>query len=369
MSSLGASLLAAWCTPVCPPWCSSTRSWSFFMPGELPRYAKACGVPVDELLWEHTVFPYVTAYMPRAKVAQLRAKVVGDYERSGSLSSLVQSGTGGTKALRYCPACSASEVEELGESYWHRSHNLPAVKVCHRHGCALHDVPIPSVDRAHLVPLPMHQEVREPTLPTSHGALFELAVRSAKLLDSRPEEDISNLSAYRARALEVGYELPSGDTAGWQVARDLQKHFSNELLAGASCPYSDRSKHHWPARMLRPGANVTFSPAKHVLLQSFLAAAKPGRKTMEYAEPVRRKRDFSVADKELAAGMRRRTAEALRANVRLSVQAVMGNTRYWHAFKAYRDRFPATAAALEEYRTSDAAWRQKGGRSERSVVG
>lgn len=336
---------------------------SFFMPGELPRYAQACGVEVEELLWEHTVFPYVTAYMPRDKVAQLRTKVVGDYESNRSLSSLVQSSTGGTKALRYCPTCCASEVEELGESYWHRSHNLPAVRVCHKHSCALREVPMPSVDRAFLLPLPQHHRQPEPQPRMCHGALFEVAVLTAKLLDERPKADVCHLPAYRARALEVGYELPSGDTAAWQMAEDLRMHFGESLLKESGCAFTAGSNHQWPARMLRPGASITFTPAKHILLRGFLAAAKPGRKAMNYAAPVRVKRDFSVADKELAAGMRRRMAAALRVNERLSVQALVGHTKFWNAFKRYRERFPETTAMLEEYRASDAAWRQKGGRS------
>jgi hypothetical protein len=310
------------------------------------------------------VFPYVTAYLPRRQVEDLRAKVVAGTAGSGSLSSLVQSGTGGMKALRFCPVCSASEVDAYGEAYWHRSHNLPAVRVCHQHGCALREVRMPSVDRAHLIPLPMHHRTSEPEQRISHGALFEVAVRSATLLDSRPQVDTCQLPAYRARALEVGYELPSGDGAGWQMSEDLRKYFSEPLLDGASCSYAERAKHHWPARMLRPGAGVTFAPAKHVLLQCFLAAAVPGKKKMEYAAPVRTKRDFSVADKELAAGMRARMDAALRRNERLSVQALTANTKYWNAYRRYRERFPETTAMLEEYRASDAAWRQKGGRAD-----
>lgn len=336
---------------------------SFFMPPDLPKYAKACGVSPFDLLVDHTPFPFMTSFMAERQVEDLRAKVLGGVAGNGAFSSLVQSSTGGTKALRYCPACSAKEVASLGESYWHRSHNLPAVMVCHEHGCALHEATMPSVDRAHLLPLPMHQQGHEAQVRTSHGALFEVAVRSAMLLKSRPNFDARHLPAYRNRALEVGYELPSGDAAGAQMAEDLRRHFSDELLKGAGCAFVPNSKHHWPARMVRPGAGITFTPAKHVLLQSFLASTKPGKKTMEYAAPVRHKRDFSIADKELAAGMRRRMAAALRANERLSVQALTGNTNYWNAYRRYRERFPETTAMLEEYRASNAAWRQKGGRT------
>ena len=42
--------------------------------------------------------------------------------------------------LQSCPMCVNEEYERLGVAYWHRSHQLDGVKVCHCHGCDLHSV-------------------------------------------------------------------------------------------------------------------------------------------------------------------------------------------------------------------------------------
>lgn len=42
--------------------------------------------------------------------------------------------------LQSCPMCVNEEYERLGVAYWHRSHQLDGVQVCHRHGCDLHSV-------------------------------------------------------------------------------------------------------------------------------------------------------------------------------------------------------------------------------------
>lgn len=39
--------------------------------------------------------------------------------------------------LHCCPMCVGEEMEKLGVAYWHRSHQLHGVKVCHQHGCDL----------------------------------------------------------------------------------------------------------------------------------------------------------------------------------------------------------------------------------------
>lgn len=39
--------------------------------------------------------------------------------------------------LHCCPACAKEETERIGVAYWHRSHQLDGVVVCHIHGCDL----------------------------------------------------------------------------------------------------------------------------------------------------------------------------------------------------------------------------------------
>lgn len=47
--------------------------------------------------------------------------------------------------IKFCPQCSNNEMRDQGFSYWHVSHQLPGIEVCHLHGAILHNVPI--IDR------------------------------------------------------------------------------------------------------------------------------------------------------------------------------------------------------------------------------
>ena len=40
--------------------------------------------------------------------------------------------------LKFCPMCKKEEIKQTGGFYYHRSHQLPGVNVCHKHKCALH---------------------------------------------------------------------------------------------------------------------------------------------------------------------------------------------------------------------------------------
>ncbi len=41
----------------------------------------------------------------------------------------------GTRYFRYCPLCVKEDREKLGETYWHRNHQLIGVNVCPIHKC------------------------------------------------------------------------------------------------------------------------------------------------------------------------------------------------------------------------------------------
>lgn len=45
--------------------------------------------------------------------------------------------------LRYCPVCLAEDIKTYGETYWHRSHQIPYASSCIKHGCKIVDSAVP----------------------------------------------------------------------------------------------------------------------------------------------------------------------------------------------------------------------------------
>lgn len=86
----------------------------------------------------HTVLPY---YIPFLSV-EIRMKIENDmkygdgsgiYTRIGMVPGSICS----KQSLEYCPICAYEELEEYGEAYFHRVHQLQGVMVCPQHGCLL----------------------------------------------------------------------------------------------------------------------------------------------------------------------------------------------------------------------------------------
>lgn len=335
---------------------------SLFLPSGIKALAYDMALDVEEVLWSHTDFPYVTAFMPLSEINRLKDKIFQlASSREQSLSSLVKSVTQGLRGLKYCPMCCTEELKQLGESYWHRQHNLPAVAICPRHRTGLVEINTPTVPMAFGIGQPHHYTTTASQLGARLCIASDLAIRAGQLFEPR-FEDIRWMDLYRTAAYNIGYSLMSGDVAGRQLAEDLRNHFGAKFLSDAACPINIEARAPWPALMLRPATAVPFSPTKHLFLQSFLASTPKGDKQLNYAKPGRQTRNYHHLDVALALHMRRTMLWAQAQHVRLKVQQLAEDSELWSSFRHQRDLFPLSCSVLEEFRRSDAAERQAGRR-------
>lgn len=89
-----------------------------------------------------TLLPYLTAFST-AEIRDWALNVLtgenGDVEALHIRLGLVASNVRLPGKLRYCPVCRAEMLEQYGELYWRRDHQLPGVLVCPSHAVALAD--------------------------------------------------------------------------------------------------------------------------------------------------------------------------------------------------------------------------------------
>lgn len=338
---------------------------SFFLPSELSRLAALMRVDPRKLLWEHTAFPYIVAFMAPEDVDRFSKKALGeDAVRGGSVSSLIQSVTQGLPALRYCPDCLADDVAKLGESYWHRDHCLPAMHVCGRHGTRLRlgDFAASIASRAYGMGLPQHQRGRPDPASVSDSMALALARGSSELLRRFDGHTTSWPTHYRTLALAKGFVMvAAGEVASAQLAMNLQSTYGEDYLAGLGCPVTEPSRS-WPALMVRERIAVPFAPVKHVLMQAFLDSCDASQKTLAYRPPGKVPRDANSLDEQLATRVRKAAIKANLRNVQTTITQLMKDTGHWSAFRHDRTKFPQTTAELAAFRATEASERKLGGR-------
>lgn len=110
---------------------------TLFRSGLFAQLSSAIHLPATEIVEQHTLFPYITRFVKDSRRKALLASA-----SSLSAQSVLQFGHFAKRVCyacrgRYCPVCAAADLAQFGETYWHRLHCLPGMRLCPYHRCAL----------------------------------------------------------------------------------------------------------------------------------------------------------------------------------------------------------------------------------------
>lgn len=90
---------------------------------------------METIILKHTMFPYYTRFYPK-KEKETAFKAMKEKKRDYfKLLKIPHIRT--EQYLRFCPICAEKDRQELGETYWHRSHQMTGIDVCPFHKCYL----------------------------------------------------------------------------------------------------------------------------------------------------------------------------------------------------------------------------------------
>jgi len=327
---------------------------SYFLPNSIQAIANWLGSTPEALLQEHTMLPYCAAFAD----ASTRLQSPFFFSRHARESN----------CFRACASCMETELKELKESYWHRSHMLPGVTRCpvHNeqllraksgapHSCAAAmDFAMP-----HLCDL---------TLETDPGY-------SPQLLESWIAISVSTLSAdwslrdnwhdlYRRKALERGYVYKDRQIASAALCQDLINAFGRSFLATINALPNDCARASWPALLLRkqlPSGRL--AAPKHICMASFLNTEDINRANFQYPAPGPAPRDCHALDLDGVEIITRLWAELRAENKRATVRSLMTRLRFSCLYRHQAASFPLTRALIERFRHSAQSERQVGRRN------
>lgn len=253
------------------------RKWKFrfLSVPPLPAMSSLFRVPEDDLLWDHTVFPYATAYTDsRVYQTALDNALTGATE--SKIGTLLQNATAASRFRRYCADCAREELRALGETYWHRAHNLPGVWVCLRHSRYLHGTNL-AMQLASSSPLELPHETsgRSLAMGLPISAHLEVAKRSAVLLQRDRGPPLTwDTAGYRELALKGGWLGQARQINRDRIDSLLTERLGRKYLDACELG-SPTQGYAWISLMMRPATTVPFVPLKHVLLRSLFSRRRP----------------------------------------------------------------------------------------------
>ncbi|MDM0068786.1 TnsD family Tn7-like transposition protein [Variovorax sp. J31P207] len=230
----------------------------------------------EEIALRHTMVGYYTHFLGAERQAEVIACMAS---KGGNLQVRLGVCAGSAVAPKWfqlCPKCRQDDLATFGESFWRRSHHLPGVLVCHRHGVPLlrTSIPFRPVGRhEHLaVPLEDVTEGLSPLVNHLHRSetVKAIAARSAQLL-SAPARACATILDYREDLMACGFS--SGRQGFARLRGAFEEHFSPVMLE-AALRVDGRDDHlGWLAEALRRPRR-RLHPFKYVLLSHFVDAKR-----------------------------------------------------------------------------------------------
>jgi len=245
------------------------------------RFPEGTFLTADVFIDRHTLLPFFSAFLPPARVVELRRNMRESSSSAAHMrSGIMASRTPLPSRLRYCPACKVEDERQFRETYWHRLHQIPGVEVCPTHGVFLEDGDVSRrAGRNNLQFIPADAATRR--LPArhldpsdhDHQVLLRLAHDSEWLLgQSFAGSDLSELNhRYLKRLTDRGLATYTGSIHVNKLLDQFSGHYSTALLKSLNCVFKgdNHVKSNWLLRLVRPPKHAQH-PLYHLLLIQFL---------------------------------------------------------------------------------------------------
>ncbi|MCP3776685.1 TnsD family transposase [Paenibacillus sp. MZ04-78.2] len=231
-----------------------------------------------ELMQSHTLFPYFSTFLSEERSQLVASAMTGDLGRAiNARLGLIASSIKMPQYLRFCMQCLFEDEMTYGLPYWHRSHQLPGVFICYKHGCGLKNSEISTFlrrNKQEYVCLNRKLACNEVIgLSMNEGLkvhLTSLAVQSHTLLNTPCNSVNYRLieEFYNAKLFEKGFITLSGNIRFQSLRSKMIESLGQELLSLCDSEISKHSHDTWLHKLVRGGEHT--HTLRHLLLILFL---------------------------------------------------------------------------------------------------
>lgn len=324
---------------------------SFLGVGPVQKAAELFQTTPENILWNHTAFPYASAFVSEAIYDSAIRTALGPPSGSRKLSGVMQNAKVGIQFRRVCKLCLEDDLARFGETYWHRSHNLPGAFYCTTHKCLLHPTTLPAYGRG-LARLPVECELNpSPPAWRSPGA-WSLSVASQALLGRTPGLGEQRMAGfYISLAVHLGWLQDKKRVSQPALIRLMQSCFSEAFFAAAAVEFSESRA--WPVQAFNPAASNR-SPLKHLMVETALrhGSEKPGELSFRSSGGVRA--NYQAIDDALSTFGEAELQRIISAREGLTREAFLRRIGGMSAYRSYWKKCPKLLAVAQRLQTWNA---------------
>jgi hypothetical protein len=202
-------------------------------PFELESIAQLVKVPYNDLLFQHTFYPYVTAYMS-ANEREFLASTINSDDTATALAQFKFLGGKPRqhRLLRFCDDCVVEDRCRFGETYWHRQHLLPGAAICTAHRCLLRTTEVPVTRLTPHLPSEMPAKFVDPIVRREMAN--EISFASQRLLGGETVGVPTQIDRYSQLIDWFGGEPQYPKTVDHPVLVGLRAFYGSSYLASVN---------------------------------------------------------------------------------------------------------------------------------------
>ncbi len=228
---------------------------------------------VETILANHTIYPYYAIFLTKQRQQEILRDAASNgqalYTRLGMIAGSICKKNG----LYYCAECTKFDVEQFGEPYIHREHQLQGIDYCPHHEVQLRKYPVDTASRIEYIRF----ELKNMNLSSIYKAdpfakiSIHLSKQAYKLLQlplhKFSREDIK--LKYRASLFELNLITVSNRVR----QKELYQTFKNKFLKGFLEKYESTlniaDEYNW-LKVITRNTKRHVHPFRHLLILYFL---------------------------------------------------------------------------------------------------
>ncbi|MFC0416752.1 TnsD family transposase [Cytobacillus solani] len=232
---------------------------------------------VESLLAKHTIYPFYAPFLSKNRQKELLHDVQGDGKGLYIRLGMVAGGICKKDWLCYCPECAANDIDQYGEPYIHREHQLQGIDFCAHHELKLKKYPVDPSKQSRIefirfdkrsLNLSMIQEVEPKEFEAIQIALAKKAYQLLQVpIDRFSRESINH--KYRVLLRERKLITTSNRVRQNELYKAFQSKFPKGFLVKYESEIDVDDEYNW-LRIITRNLKRHSHPFRHLLMLYFL---------------------------------------------------------------------------------------------------
>jgi hypothetical protein len=234
-------------------------------------------IEADDLIFNHTTFPYFAAFLLPKQAVQVKESMKGNkgstiHTRIGMAASNVKPKTN----LWVCSDCIDEDMNNYGETYWHRIHQIPGVYFCPKHHTVLEETNLgvkAGNQHEYVIATPTVERTKvnlDGFKKEELDLLLKISQITQALLSNTQVQTKSNTlkEKYQSLLKQKGLVSLNGFLKREKLYENFLSRFSDSLLELLQSPvvYEETN---W-LTMIFQKHRKSFHPIRHILVMMFL---------------------------------------------------------------------------------------------------